>query len=120
MTVLEQGKSKGRLGKVVRELSNQDSVPPLRFSEGPDPVNLDFLGDKLVEYGILSREKDLVEDLVELQDLEMVEFDSSHRGGTYRLTVPLFAQWVAAKDFAVSTERDFRPSPHAPNSSKFS
>lgn len=70
-----------------------------RFAEGPDPVNLDFLEAKLVEYGILSREKDLVDDLVELQELEMLEFDPSHRGGTYRVTVPLIARWVAVKDF---------------------
>ena len=66
-----------------------------RFSEGPDPVNLDFLEMKLRENGVsLHRASELADDIDELRELELLDFDGSYRGGTYRLSVPLMANWL--------------------------
>ncbi len=66
-----------------------------RFSEGPDPVNLDFLEVKLRENEVsLHRASELADDIDELRELELLDFDGSYRGGTYRLSVPLMANWL--------------------------
>ena len=66
-----------------------------RFSEGPDPVNLDFLEMKLRENEVsLRRASELVDDIDELREMELLDFDGSYRGGTYRLSVPLMANWL--------------------------
>ena len=66
-----------------------------RFSEGPDSVNLDFLEMKLRENGVfLHRASELADDIAELRELELLDFDGSYRGGTYRLSVPLMANWL--------------------------
>ena len=66
-----------------------------RLEEGPDAVNLDLFGVKLQEYGVpLRRDSELDGDVAELRELELLDFDDSYRGGTYRLSVPLMARWL--------------------------
>ena len=66
-----------------------------RLAKGPDAVNLDLFGVKLHEYGVpLRRDNEIVGDVAELRELELLDFDGSYRGGTYRLSVPLMARWL--------------------------
>ena len=66
-----------------------------RLAEGPDAVNLDLFGVKLQEHGVpLRRDSELDGDVAELRELELLDFDDSYRGGTYRLSVPLMARWL--------------------------
>ena len=66
-----------------------------RLAEGPDAVNLDLFGVKLQEHGVpLRRASELAGDIEELRELELLDFDDSYRGGTYRLSVPLMARWL--------------------------
>ena len=66
-----------------------------RLAEGPDAVDLDLLSVKLQEHGVpLRRESELDGDVAELRELELLDFDDSYRGGTYRLSVPLMARWL--------------------------
>ena len=66
-----------------------------RLAEGPDPVNLDLLGMTLEECGVEIRGSTaLVDDIAELRELELLDFDDSYRGGTYRIAVPLMAMWL--------------------------
>ena len=66
-----------------------------RCSEGPDPVRLDLLEIKLHDDGVpVRRFSELSDDVAELRELELIEFDDSYRGGTYRLSVPLMARWL--------------------------
>ena len=65
------------------------------LAEGPDAVNLDLFGVKLQEHGVpLRRDSELDGDVEELRELELLDFDDSYRGGTYRLSVPLMARWL--------------------------
>ena len=65
------------------------------LAAGPDAVNLDLFGVKLQEYGVpLRRDSELDGDVAELRELELLDFDDSYRGGTYRLSVPLMARWL--------------------------
>ena len=81
-----------------------------RLSEGPDAVNLDLLQVKLHELEVpVSRIRDLTTDIAELRELELIELDNSHRGGMYRLSVPLMKSWLQVNvDFneAVVRARD--------------
>ena len=66
-----------------------------RLSEEPDAVNLDLLGAKLRDYEVpFRRATDLADDIEELRELELLDVDGSYRGGTYRLSVPLMANWL--------------------------
>ena len=66
-----------------------------RLAEGRDPVNLDLLGMALEERGVEIRgSTDLADDIAELRELELLDFDDSYRGGTYRIAVPLMAMWL--------------------------
>ena len=66
-----------------------------RFSEEPDAVNLDLLGAKLRDYEVpFRRATDLADDIEELRELELLDVDGSYRSGTYRLSVPLMANWL--------------------------
>ena len=65
------------------------------LAEGPDAVNLDLFSVKLQEHGVpLRRDSELDGDVEELRELELLDFDNSYRGGTYRLSVPLMARWL--------------------------
>ena len=66
-----------------------------RMSDLPDAVNLDLLAMKFEEYGVPVRDdQDLDDDIAELRELELLEIDESYRGGTYRLSIPLMAEWL--------------------------
>ena len=65
------------------------------LSDGPDAVILELLDIKLRENGVpVHRFIELSDDIAELRELELIEFDDSYRGGTYRLSVPLMARWM--------------------------
>lgn len=72
-----------------------------RCSEGPDPISLDLFEIKLRDNGVpVRRFSELSDDVAELRELELIEFDDSYRGGTYRLSVPLMTRWLkVSKDF---------------------
>ena len=66
-----------------------------RFAEESDPVNLGLLRMKLQDHGLpLRRDGELADDIAELRELELLEFDATRRGGVYRLAVPLMAKWL--------------------------
>ena len=66
-----------------------------RLAEGRDPVNLELLGMALEERGVETRRStDLADDIAELRESELLDFDDSYRGGTYRVSVPLMATWL--------------------------
>ena len=68
-----------------------------RLQDGTDAVNLDLFEVELRERGVpLRRVRDLADDVTELRELELLDFDESYRSGTYRLAVPLMAQWLQA------------------------
>ena len=66
-----------------------------RLQDEPDEVNLDLLTEELRKREVpVRRLRDLDDDLTELRELELLDFDESYRRGTYRLAVPLMAQWL--------------------------
>ena len=66
-----------------------------RLKDEPDAVNLDLFKEELRKREVpIRRVRDLADDLTELRELELLDFDESYRGGTYRLAVPLMAQWL--------------------------
>ena len=66
-----------------------------RLQGEPDAVNLDLFEVEFRERGLpLRRVRDLADDVTELRELELLDFDESYRGGTYRLAVPLMAEWL--------------------------
>ena len=66
-----------------------------RLQDGPDAVNLDLFEVELRKMRVpLRRVRDLADDVTELRELELLDFDESYRRGTYRLAVPLMAQWL--------------------------
>ena len=66
-----------------------------RLSEGPDAVNLDLLQVKLDELKVpVHRAEELMTDVEELKELELIDWNDSYRGGTYRLALPLMARWL--------------------------
>ena len=66
-----------------------------RLQDKPDAVNLDLFELELRKRGVpLRRVRDLSDDVAELRELELLDFDESYRRGTYRLAVPLMAQWL--------------------------
>ena len=66
-----------------------------RLQDKPDAVNLDLFEVEFRERGVpLRRVRDLADDVMELRELELLDFDEWYRGGTYRLAVPLMAEWL--------------------------
>ena len=66
-----------------------------RLQDGPDEVNLDLLKEELRKREVpVRRVRDLDDDLTELRELELLDFDEAFRSGTYRLSVPLMAKWL--------------------------
>ena len=66
-----------------------------RLQDEPDAVDLELFEVELRERGVpLIRVRDLADDVTELRELELLDFDESYRGGTYRLAVPLMAEWL--------------------------
>ena len=71
-----------------------------RMAGGADAVNLGLLEMNLQDRGVPVRDvKELADDLSELRELELLDFEDTERGGTYRLSVPLMAKWMRQKDF---------------------
>ncbi len=65
------------------------------LGNGTQAVGLAQLSTKLDESGVsIHSDDELTEDVSELRELEMIEFDESSNGGTYRLSVPLMATWI--------------------------
>ena len=82
-----------------------------QLSQGPDPVNLDLLELKLDELGVpAQRHRELADDVAELRELELIDFVDSPRGGDYRLSLPLMAQWLQQnidfKDVVVRAQQE--------------
>ena len=68
-----------------------------RLAGEPDAVTLSLLVTKLEEHGVrVTRGTEVGNDLDYLRELELVEFDKSYRGGTYRIAVPLLGMWIRA------------------------
>ena len=66
-----------------------------RLQDEPDAVDLELFEVELRERRVpLLRVRDLADDVTELRELELLDFDESYRGGTYRLAVPLLAEWL--------------------------
>lgn len=66
-----------------------------RLAEGSDPVDIRLLRMRFDEHGVrIRRDTDLVDDIAELRELELVDFDESYREGTYRISIPLMALWL--------------------------
>lgn len=66
-----------------------------RHAEGPDAITLDFLSAQIEAAGVhIPRQTQLGDDLDYLRELELVEFDKSYRGGSYRIAVPLLGLWI--------------------------
>ena len=86
-----------------------------RFAEGPDAVNLDLLEMKLRENAVsVRRLSELGDDIAELRELELLNFDDAYRAGTYRLSVPLMANWLRMHmDFADLVVRARQEAPEA-------
>ena len=68
-----------------------------QLAAGSDAVSLGLLEDRLEEQRVPVH-GDLADDISELRELELIDFDDSPRGG-YRLSVPLMAKWLRQKDF---------------------
>ena len=81
-----------------------------RLTEGPDPVNLELFSTRLESVGVhVDRDSQIGDDLEYLRELELIEFDKSYRGGTYRIAVPLLGMWIRASidfDDAVARARE--------------
>ena len=66
-----------------------------RQADEPDAVNIDLLRMRLESYGVpVRRDRVLADDVAELRELEMLDLDKSYRGGSYRLSIPLMANWL--------------------------
>ena len=76
----------------------------------PDAINLELLDSKIEGHGVhVARQSYLGDDLDYLRELELVEFDKSYRGGTYRIAVPLLGMWIQTSidfDDAVARARE--------------
>ncbi|MBI4640530.1 MAG: restriction endonuclease subunit S [Candidatus Tectomicrobia bacterium] len=66
-----------------------------RLNEEPDRVSVDLLTTRLEEYGIIMGERETIgDDLDFLRELELLELDTSGPVPSYRLGIPLMAQWL--------------------------
>ena len=66
-----------------------------RLADHPDAVNIPLLLQRFEEYGVrVRRDQEMADDIAELRELELIDLDSSYRGGTYRLSIPLMARWL--------------------------
>ena len=78
-----------------------------RLAEDPDAINLDLIRVVLQDNRVrVPGIEGLADDISELRELELISFDDSYRGGTYRLSVPLMAMWMKEnKDFEETVAR---------------
>ena len=79
-------------------------------SEGKQgSVDLNLLSVQIARFGVpLRQASNLVDDLTELRELELLDFDDRQR--TYRLSVPLMSRWLrrhtAIDDLAASARQE--------------
>ena len=78
-----------------------------RMADASDAFNRDLIGMKFEEHGVPVRDGEaLADDITELRELELLEIDQSYRGVTYRLAIPLMAEWLRMNvDFDDLVER---------------
>ena len=78
-----------------------------RLAEGPDAINLDLIRVALQDNRVrVPGIEGLADDISALRELELISFDDSYRGGTYRLSIPLMAMWMKEnKDFDETVAR---------------
>ena len=66
-----------------------------RLAYGSDAINIPLLLRQFEERGVrVRRDQEMADDIAELRELELVDLDTSYRGGTYRLSVELMARWI--------------------------
>ena len=70
-----------------------------REAQGPDPLRLPVIREKLSAHGIEVSEEELTTDLEWLTDLELLDFSGANGGETYSLTVPLMGLWIGTLDY---------------------
>ncbi|TWU41885.1 N-6 DNA methylase [Novipirellula artificiosorum] len=70
-----------------------------READGPDPLRLPVIREKLSAHGIDVTEEDLTADLEWLTDLELLDFSGANDGESYSLTVPLMGLWIDTLDY---------------------
>jgi type I restriction enzyme M protein len=70
-----------------------------REIDGPDPLRLQVIREKLSAHGIEVLEEDLIADLEWLTDLELLNFSGANGGESYALTVPLMGLWIDTLDY---------------------
>jgi type I restriction enzyme M protein len=70
-----------------------------READGPDPLRLPVIREKLSAHGIEASEEDIAADLEWLTDLELLDFSGANDGESYSLTVPLMGLWIDTLDY---------------------
>ena len=70
-----------------------------READGPVPLRLRVIREKLSTHGIEVSGQDMTADLEWLTDLELFDFSGAIGGETYSLTVPLMGLWLDTLDF---------------------
>ena len=66
-----------------------------RLADEPDAVTIYLLRTMLENHGVpVRRDRELADDVAELRELELLDLDKSYRGGSYRLSIPLMAEWL--------------------------
>ena len=70
-----------------------------READGPDPLRLPVIREKLSAHGIEVSEEGLAADLEWLTDLELLDFSGANGGESYSLTVPLMGLWIDTLDY---------------------
>ncbi|MBK6689478.1 MAG: N-6 DNA methylase [Deltaproteobacteria bacterium] len=88
-----------------------------RLADGPDPVNLELFSTQLESAGVhVDLDSQIGDDLEYLRELELIEFDKSYRGGTYRIAIPLLGMWIRMSidfDGAAARAREEAQEAHA-------
>ena len=66
-----------------------------RLAHGSDAVNISLLLRQFEKHRVrVRRDQEVVDDIAELRELELIDLDTSYRGGAYRLSVPLMVRWM--------------------------
>ena len=66
-----------------------------RLAAGSDAVNISLLRMEFDGCRVpVRRDEDLADEVAKLRELELIEFDTSYRNGTYILSIPLMAKWM--------------------------
>ena len=66
-----------------------------RLADEPDAATIYLLRMMLENHGVpVRRDRELADDVDELRELELLDLDKSYRGGSYRLSIPLMAEWL--------------------------